>query len=331
MTLRTRRIPALDREVSALGFGCMGISWAYLSPDEIDDQAGVDILATALEQGVTFFDTSDAYGAGHNEQIVGRGITTDRDAVVATKAGLVGSFQDGKHVLARDGRPEHLRAACDASLQRLGRDVIDLYYLHRVDLEVPLEESWGALSELVTAGKVRALGLSEVSVAQADVAHAVHPVAAIQSELSLWTRDALGAGATADGDAVGDVVGWTRDHDAIFVPFSPLGRGFLTGALDPKQLGDGDFRKRQARFSGEAGDANQAIVDVVRAVADDKGVTPGAVALAWVLAQGEHVIPIPGTTKAKHLADNLSALSVELTPADLDALAKAPAAVGARY
>lgn len=341
MTLPTRTIPALDLDVSAIGLGCMGISWAYTSVDARDDEAGVEIVLDALRQGVSFLDTSDVYGAGHNELIVGRALAQARigfapppqtgHIVVATKAGLIGDIVDDQIVLSRDGRPEHLRAACDASLVRLGVDVIDLYYLHRVDENVPLEESWGALSDLVTQGKVRALGLSEVSLEQAAASQVIHPVAAIQSELSLWTRDALGQGLTSDGSPSGDLISWTRDHDAVFVPFSPLGRGFLTGALDASSLSRGDFRAGMPRFQAEALSANEAIVDVVRRVASRHGVHPAAVALAWVLAQGDHVIPIPGTTKPEHLRANLAAASLQLTAQDLAELDGAPAAAGSRY
>lgn len=332
MSTTTRTVPALDRATAPIGLGCMGMSWAYVAEADRDDAAGVRLIGEALDRGVTFLDTSDAYGAGHNEGLVGAAVAGRRDeAIVATKAGLVGSLVEGRPHLERDGRPEHLRAACDASLSRLGIDVIDLYYLHRVDPDVPFEESWGALADLVDAGKVRALGLSEVTVEQADAAHGIHPVAAIQSELSLWTRDPLGAGATADGAASGDLIGWTRDHDAVFVPFSPLGRGFLTGAVRPEDLPSSDMRSALPRFATDAAAQNQRIVDVVRAVADRHDVPPGAVALAWVLAQGEHVIPIPGTTKLRNLEANLLATTLELTTQDLAELDGAPAATGTRY
>lgn len=328
-SLPTRRIPALDRDVSALGLGCMGISWAYVRPEDRDDAAGLALLRHALDVGITFFDTADVYGAGHNELLCGQALAGRSDVVVATKGGLVGSFLDGQYRLVRNGRPDHLRQACDESLHRLGRDVIDLYYLHRVDPTVPLEESWGAMAELVEAGKVRALGLSEVTVAQAQRAHAVHPVAAVQSELSLWTRDPLGSGVTSDGEPAGDLVGWARDAGAVFVPFSPLGRGFLTGDLGP--VPEDDFRATHPRFQDEAKAANEAIVEVVRTVATRHGTTPAAVALAWVLAQGEHVLPIPGTTKPKHLDANVAAASLRLTTADLTELDGVPAPVGGRY
>ncbi|MDO5681413.1 MAG: aldo/keto reductase [Propionibacteriaceae bacterium] len=332
MSHPTRRIPALDTDVSALGFGCMGISWAYVAEADRDADAGVAILREALDSGITFFDTADAYAAGHNEQVVGRALAeSGASPVVATKAGLVGEVLEGKIVMSRNGRPEHIRAACDASLQRLGVEVIDLYYLHRIDPEVPLAESWGAYAELARAGKIRAAGLSEVSVAQAELAQAIHPVAAIQSEFSLWARDAQGTGRTADGDDAGDLLAWTAEHDAIFVPFSPLGRGFLTGRVKADDLKPGDFRTQLGRWTGDAAAANQAIVDGVRQVADRHGVTPAAIALAWVLAQGDHVIPIPGTTKSANLQANLAALTVTLTREDLAELDGLPPAVGGRY
>lgn len=327
-----RMILALNETTAAIGLGCMGMSWAYAKPGTVDEDASIGVIRGALDRGVRLLDTSDAYASGHNEELVGRAIAGRREeAIVATKAGLLSSWVDGKPTLARDASPEHLRAACDASLQRLGIDVIDLYYLHRVDPEVPLAESWGALAELVQAGKVRALGLSEVSVAQADEAQAIHPVAAIQSEMSLWTRDALGQGQSADGADAGDVVAWCAEHGAIFVPFSPLGRGFLTGALKPEDLDRNDFRAGLPRFQGEAATANQAIVAEVQRIAAGKGVPAAAIALAWVLAQGEHVIPIPGTTKLANLDANLAASTVELTPEELVALDQLPDAVGGRY
>lgn len=330
--MTSRRIPALDRDVAPIGLGCMGMSWAYTTPDTRSDDASVAVIDAALDLGISLLDTSDAYGLGHNEQLVGRAVAGRRDdAVIATKGGLVSSYVDGKPHLERDGRPDRLRAAVDASLRRLRVEVIDLYYLHRIDPAVPLEDSWGALAEQVDAGKVHALGLSEVSVEEAALAHAVHPVAAVQSELSLWTRDALGDGTTADGHPAGDVVGWCGENGAIFVPFAPLGRGFLTGALDTARLPDTDMRVALPRFTGEAAASNTRIVDAVRGVAAGHGTTAAAVALAWVLARGEHVIPIPGTTKTHRLAENLSAADLRLTPEDLATLDSLPAPEGTRY
>lgn len=316
-----REIPALHRQVSAIGLGCMGFSWAYRLPDEFDHDGSVVTVREALDEGITLLDTADAYGAGHNEKIVGEAVRGRDGVMIATKCGYVGSFADGKHTLVKDGRPEHVREACDASLSRLGVERIDVYYLHRVDPHVPLEESWGAMAELVTQGKVAALGLSEVTVDEADRAHRIAPVAAIQSELSLWTRDAIEGG----------VVDWTAAHDAVFVPFSPLGRGFLTGALKPGSLRKEDFRASQPRFAPEAMVHNQRLVDIVREIASKHGTTPAAVALAWVLAQGEHVIPIPGSTQIAHIRDNIEATRLELSPDDLARLDDLPPVVGTRY
>lgn len=314
----------------------MGMSSGYISPEDIDVEKSVEVIHRSLDLGANFLDTSDVYGAGHNEILVGKAISGRRDQVtLATKVGLVTDTLPSNTTRSRDGSPEYIRTAIEASLKRLGTDVIDLYYLHRVDPEVMLEETWAAMAELVSAGKVRALGLSEVTIDEANRAHAIHPVAAVQSEFSLWTRDPQGAadleGRNADGAPVGDIIGWTRDHDAAFVPFSPLGRGFLTGALDVKTLAQSDFRAGLPRFSGAAGDANQGIVETVRSVATRQGVLPGQIALAWVLAQGEHIIPIPGTTKIANLESNLAAAEIVLTAADLAELNALPAAVGTRY
>jgi len=316
----------------------MPMSWAY-TPAERDDEASVALIREAVELGVTFLDTADVYGLGHNETLLGRALSGLRDRVVlATKAGLRPEA-DGR--LGRDGRPEHIRAAVEESLRRLGTDVIDLYYLHRVDPAVPLVDTWGAMAELVAEGKVRRLGLSEVTVAQAEEAHAVHPVAAIQSEMSLWTRDPMGVpGGTAGGSlgagelaahGPGDVVGWCAAHGAVFVPFSPLGRGFLTGTITSADFDDADVRSRSPRFREEALRQNLRIVEVVRRVAERHGATPAQVAIAWLLAQGEHVIPIPGTKKLRYLRENAAAADLELTEEDLAELDAVPPPVGGRY
>ncbi|TDC88643.1 aldo/keto reductase [Actinomadura sp. 7K507] len=335
--MRTREFAGTP--VGAVGLGCMGMSWAY-TESERDDAASVALIREALDLGVTFLDTAQPYGDGHNETLVGRALAGRRDeAVVATKTGLVvESAATGK--IVRRGTPEHARASAEDSLRRLGTDVIDLYYLHRVDPDVALADTWGAMAELVAEGKVRRLGLSEVSVAQASEAHAIHPVAAVQSELSLWTRDATGAhggsagalpGDASGGQGPGDVVGWCAANGAAFVPFSPLGRGFLTGTVTSAEFEDTDFRGGNPRFQQDALKANLRIVDVVKAVAERHGATPAQVAIAWTLAQGEHVIPIPGTKKRRYLRDNAGAAGLDLTGADLAELDGVPAPVGGRY
>ncbi|MDA0181831.1 aldo/keto reductase [Solirubrobacter phytolaccae] len=302
-----------------LGLGCMGMTWAYGAADR-DDAESIRVIHRAAELGVTLLDTADMYGPFTNETLVGKAIAGRRDDYfVATKCGLV--VEDAaEYVLAKDGRPEHVREAVDGSLQRLGIDHIDLYQLHRVDPEVPLEETWGAMASLVTEGKVRALGLSEVSVEEIERAHAIHPVASVQSEGSLWTRIAFEA-----------VVPWCVANDAAFLPFAPLGRGFLTGALKPQSFPAGDFRKNNPRFQPEAMDANQALVAKVIEVAERREVTPAQVALAWLLAQGSCVVPIPGTKKVSRLEENAAAASVTLTAEDLAELDELPEAVGSRY
>jgi aryl-alcohol dehydrogenase-like predicted oxidoreductase len=329
----------VDRYVGAIGLGCMGMSGSYAA-SERNDRESVALIREAVDLGVTFLDTSDLYGAGHNELLVGRALTGIRDRVVlGTKVGLVADPGTGETV--RDGSPRHVREGVEASLRRLETDVIDLYYLHRVDPAVPLADTWGAMAELVIEGKVRHLGLSEVDVAQAEEAHRIHPVAAIQSELSLWARDPLGGGLgrapcphggpEGHGAGNGDVVSWCAANGAVFVPFSPLGRGFLTGALTAADFEEGDFRRSLPRFQHEAFEQNLRIVDVVRKVAARLGATPAQVAIAWTLSHGEHVIPIPGTKKRRYLHENTVAARFDLTPEDLAELGAAPPAIGARY
>ncbi len=311
-----RTLGSSGPQVGAVGLGCMGMSWAY-GAAERDAPQSVAVLHRALDLGVTLIDTADVYGPFANEELVGRALSGRRDeAVLATKAGLVA----GSDGMERNGRPEHVRAALDASLQRLGTDRVDLWQLHRVDPEVPVEETWGAMAEQVAAGKALRLGLSEVDTAELDRAHAVHPVATVQSELSLWTRGPLS-----------DVLPWCEAHGAGFLPFSPLGRGFLTGTLSPGSLDAGDFRARNPRFTPEAMAANSAIVNAVGVVAQRLGVTTAQVALAWVLAQGPSVVPIPGTKKLRYLEQNAAAAQVELGEADLAELDALPAPIGARY
>ncbi|MDP9398872.1 MAG: aldo/keto reductase [Actinomycetota bacterium] len=318
--MRTRTLGRSGPSVGAVGLGCMGMSWAYPTGGT-DDARSLEVLTRALDLGVTLLDTADVYGPFTNEELVGRALRGRREeAVLATKVGLVASGPPGSG-LARDGRPEHVRAGIDASLHRLGVEAVDLYQLHRVDPAVPLEETWGAMAEVVAAGKARAIGMSEVSVAELDRAASVHPVASVQSEFSLWTRDPQRSG----------VLDWCSRQGAAFLPFSPLGRGFLTGRLTSAGFDADDFRSRNPRFTPEAMAANARLVDVVRGVAERRAATPGQVALAWVLAQGEHVIPIPGTKRVAYLKENAAAADLDLRPEDLAELDALPEPVGARY
>lgn len=315
------------RSVGEIGLGCMGMSFAYTGGNRDESLA---VLERALELGVDFWDTADMYGAGENERLLSGPLKAHRDEVfLATKFGNVydrslTSYQDQVAANAPwiiDGTPEYVRKAIDASLARLGVDSVDLYYQHRVDPKVPIEETVGAMAELVRAGKVKALGLSEASAETIRRAHAVHPIAAVQSELSLWTQDFLG-----------DVVPLTRELGIAFVPYSPLGRGFLTGALkNLDNLQPDDWRRNNPRFQGEALAANQKIVDVVEQVASRRGVKPSQVALAWVLAQGDHLLPIPGTKRIPYLEENAAAAEVQLTADDLRELDEIPAPEGSRY
>jgi aryl-alcohol dehydrogenase-like predicted oxidoreductase len=298
----------------------MGLSWGYRDAS-VDEAAGVVLIRQAIDLGVDHFDTADVYGPFENERLVGRGIAGRRErVVVATKCGLVVEDK-ASYTMGRDGSPEHVREACDGSLSRLGVDVIDLYYLHRIDPNVPVEETWGAMAGLVAAGKVRYLGISEAKVDELERVARIHPVTAVQSELSLWTRDYLA-----------DVVPWCAAQGASFVAFAPLGRGFLTGKIaSDAQFGSTDFRSKLPRFQAEAVAENQRIVDAVRAVASRRGATPAQIALAWVLARGEHVLAIPGTQRRKYLEENIAASDIELTPAELEELDAIPAPVGGRY
>ena len=321
--MRARELGRSGRRVHPVGLGCMGLSWAYHDA-AVDEAVAEALIRTAIDAGVDHFDTSDAYGYGENEKLVGRAIAASgrrADVVVATKAGLVGGEGEARYRYARNGRPDYVRSACDASLRRLGLETIDLYYLHRIDPETPVEDTWGAMAGLVAAGKVRWLGISEAKVADLDRIRRIHPVTAVQSELSLWTRDYLE-----------DVVRWCEANGASFVAFSPLGRGFLTGTITAdSKFSDADFRSTLPRFTPEAVAANQSIVEAVRSVAGRLGRTPAQVALAWVLARGEHVLAIPGTQREKYLRQNLEAGDIELSPADLAKLDAIPAPVGGRY
>ncbi|WP_310717884.1 aldo/keto reductase [Streptomyces lydicus] len=313
----TRKLGEL--EVSAQGLGCMGMSHGY---GESDDKQSIATLNRALDLGVSLLDTSDFYGAGHNEELIGRAIAGRRDEVVlATKFGFANVL--GQPTTIR-GDAAYVRQACDASLRRLGVDHIDLYYQHRVDPEVPIEETVGAMAELVEAGKVRHLGLSEASAATLRRAHAVHPIAALQSEWSLWTRD-----------LEQEIVPVCRELGIGLVPFSPLGRGFLTGRYTSVEgLPESDVRRTQPRFADGNLEQNLAIVEKLNELAAGKGVSAGQLALAWVQHRGDDVVPIPGTRRQKYLEENLGALTVELSADELAAIdAAAPAAgvAGTRY
>lgn len=315
------------RQVGAIGLGCMGMSWAYGAGDR---EGGLATLARALEIGVDHWDTADLYGAGDNETLLSEALEGHRDEVfLATKFGNVydrtlTTHQDQVQANAGwivDGTPQYVRKAIDLSLQRLKVDHVDLYYQHRVDPQVPIEETVGAMAELVQAGKVKALGLSEASAETIRRAHATFPIAAVQSELSLWTQDYLN-----------DVVPLTKELGIAFVPYSPLGRGFLTGALkNLDDLAPDDWRRNNPRFQGEQLQANLRIVDAVERVASRLNAKPSQVALAWVLAQGEHLCPIPGTKRVKYLEENAAATDLVLSPQDIEELNAIPAPVGTRY
>jgi aryl-alcohol dehydrogenase-like predicted oxidoreductase len=316
-----RTVKLAELSVSAQGLGCMGMSEWYGATDWDESVATIN---RALDEGVTFIDTADIYGAGHNEVLVGRAIAHRRDQVqLATKFGIDRSAGETHRVVR--GEHDYVKRSCDASLVRLGVDSIDLYYLHRPPQTAEIEETVGAMAELVAEGKVRYLGLSEVGGDLLRRAHAVHPITAVQSEYSLWTRD-------VENDAIGAI----RELGVGFVPYSPLGRGFLTATVDLTTLDAKDFRTRNPRFTGDAAAANQAIVDAVRSVADAKGIAPAQVALAWVYAQqdrlGVPLVPIPGTKRIKWLEQNIAALDVTLTPEELTVLAPLASQVtGARY
>ena len=307
--------------VSALGLGCMGMSEFYGPQDEAQSLA---TLHHALDLGVNFLDTADMYGSGHNEQLLGQLLPTRRhEVIVATKFGFV---RDPANPAARvvSGRPEYVRAACDASLRRLGVETIDLYYLHRVAPDTPIEETVGAMAGLVSAGKVRFLGLSEAGADSIRRAHAVHPITALQSEYSLWTRD------PEDGP-----LAVCRELGIGFVPYSPLGRGFLTGQIKRyEDFAADDQRRHQPRFQGENFARNLALVQRIQQLAAAKSCTPGQLALAWVLAQGDNIVPIPGTRRSRNLDENLGALELNLTAAEMTAINSifpSGAAAGARY
>ncbi len=318
--MNTRSLGSRGLVVSEQGLGCMGMSEFYGAADQ---QEAVATIHRALELGVNFLDTADMYGPFTNEQLVGRAVRGRRDEVVlATKFAIM--REAGGAFKGVCGRPEYVRASCDASLQRLGMDHIDLYYQHRVDPAVPIEETVGAMAELVEAGKVRFLGLSEAGPQTIRRAHAVHPISALQTEYSLWSRD-----------PEEEILRVTRELGIGFVAYSPLGRGFLTGRYRRlEDLPDDDWRKAMPRFEGDNFAKNLALVDRIRSIAAEKGVTPGQLALAWVSRQGDDIVPIPGTTKRSSLEENVAACEVSLTAEDLaaiDAAAPRGAAVGTRY
>ena len=316
--MQQRRLGSL--QVSALGLGCMGMSEFYGGRDEGE---AVATIHRAVELGVTFLDTADMYGVGRNEELVGRAVADRRDKVVlATKFGNVRA-PDGTRI-GISGKPDYVREACDASLRRLKVEVIDLYYQHRVDPDTPIEDTVGAMADLVRQGKVRHLGLSEAGPQTIRRAHAVHPITALQTEYSLWSRD--------PEDELFAVV---RELGIGFVPYSPLGRGFLTGQIrSPDDLDPDDFRRGSPRFQGENFQRNLDLVREIETIAGEKGCTPAQLALAWVLAQGDSIVPIPGTKRRRYLEENLGALEVKLTPEDLeriDRIIPPGAAAGARY
>lgn len=316
--MQTRQLGSGGPPVGAIGYGAMPLNWEYGSP--VSEAEAIAVVHRALDLGVTLIDTADAYGPYVNEELVGKCLSGRRDeAVISTKTGLVMTRPE-PITYENNGRPGHIRDSCEGSLRRLGVDFIDLYTLHRVDPDVPVEESVGAMAELAAEGKIGAIGLSEVDVATVERARSVHPIASVQSELSLWTRQALS-----------DVVPWCEANGVAFLPFSPLGRGFLTGVLDTTALTPTDFRYGMPRFSEEAVAANQAIVDGIAAVATRHAATNAQVALAWLLAQGDMVVPIPGTKRTAYLEDNAGAAGLALSTDDLAALDALPEPVGTRY
>jgi len=318
--MQKRKLGKSNLEVSAIGFGCMGLSFGF--GPAVDKQQGIAVIRTAVERGVTFFDTAEVYGPFANEELVGEALAPFRKQVaIATKFGF--KIADGKQA-GLDSRPEHIKEVAEASLKRLRTDVIDLFYQHRVDPSVPIEDVAGAVKDLIQQGKVKHFGLSEAGVQVIRRAHRVQPVTALQSEYSLWWRE-----------PEAEILPTLEELGIGFVPFSPLGKGYLTGKIDESTRFDSsDFRNTVPRFSPEARKANQAVVDLLGEVAKKKKGTPAQIALAWVLAQKPWMVPIPGTTKLHRLEENLGAASVELSAADLDEIDRAASHIpvqGARY
>ncbi len=320
--MQTRKLGKSNLEVSALGLGCMGLSFGFGPAVDIKD--GIALIRAAVERGVTFFDTAEVYGPFTNEELVGEALAPFRkQVVIATKFGFKLDPNTGKQA-GLDSRPEHIKEVAEASLKRLKTDVIDLFYQHRVDPNVPIEDVAGAVKDLIQQGKVKHFGLSEAGAKTIRRAHAVQPVAALQSEYSLWWRE-----------PEAEVIPMLEELGIGFVPFSPLGKGFLTGKIDEKTTFDtSDFRNIVPRFSPEARKANQAVVDLLGRIAEQKKATPAQIALAWLLAQKPWIVPIPGTTKVSRLEENLGGVNVELTSDDLreiDAAASKITVEGARY
>jgi aryl-alcohol dehydrogenase-like predicted oxidoreductase len=317
--MKYRKLGNIDLQVSALGLGCMGLSFGLgVAPDK---QTSIALIRAAFEAGITFFDTAEAYGPGVNEELLGEALGPVRDQVViATKFG----FKEGKPNLGVDSRPENIRAVAEASLKRLGTDRIDLFYQHRVDPNVPIEEVAGVIQELIKEGKVKYWGLSEAGAQTIRRAHAVQPVTALQSEYSLWWRE-----------PEQEILPTLEELGIGFVPFSPLGKGFLTGAINENtQFDSSDFRNQVPRFSEENRRANQVLIDVLKTIADAKSATIAQIALAWLLAQKPWIVPIPGTTKIHWLKENIGAISIELSAKDLQEIETAVAQIevyGARY
>ena len=320
--MKSRVLGSSGIAVSEIGYGCMGLTWAYGQAVTAPDEANaIALLNRAVDLGVTFFDTADMYGPFTNEEVVGKALSRRRgEVVIATKCGIVVHGERTNYDLRRNGSPQHIRAACEASLKRLQIDVIDLYQLHRPDPDVPIEESVGAMAELVSAGKVRAIGLSEVDVPLLERAMRVHPIATLQSEYSLFERY-----------VEPEILPWCQAHGVALIPYSPLGRGMLTGRLTRSDIAETDFRATLPRYQQETFEHNRGIVERVEAVAERVGATAGQVALAWLVRKHGNVVPIPGTTRIENLKENTGASGVQLGAAEIAELDALPPPLGDRY